>query len=167
MPSQSCNVGAIVRNLIGFGAIAVIFYFLGRSLVSNWSDLTAEDIDVQPALLVVSTLPVAASIILVAFIWRQIVAYLAGPDQTNLGQLPKVFLYSWAGRYVPGKVAYVAGRFFLGRSAASTRIVAPISAKRSEANRRLSMRVCLAVRAASGGGRPERELIRLTPRARA
>ncbi len=117
MQPQSRNVGVIARNLIGFGLIAVIIIFLGRSLVSNWSDLTAEDVDVQPALLVVSAIPVAASIILVAFIWRQIVAYLAGPDQTNLGQLPKVFLYSWAGRYVPGKVAYVAGRFFLGRSA--------------------------------------------------
>ncbi len=103
MLPQSRNVGVIARYLIGFGAVGAIFFFLGRSLVSNWSDLTAEDIDVQPALLVVSTLPVAAAIILQAFIWKQIVAYLAGPDQSNLGQLPKVFLYSWIGRYVPGK----------------------------------------------------------------
>lgn len=117
MQPQSRNFGVIARNLIGFGAIVVIFFFLGRSLVSNWSDLTAEDIDIQPALLVVSTLPVAASIILMAFIWRQIVSYLAGSDQANLGQLPKIFLYSWLGRYVPGKVAYVVGRFVLGRAA--------------------------------------------------
>ena len=117
MQSQSHNVGVIARNLIGFGVIAVIFFFLGRSLVSNWSDLTADDINVQPAILVASVLPAAAAIILIAFIWRQIVAYLAGPLQTNLGQLPKVFFYSWIGRYVPGKVAYVVGRFVLGRTA--------------------------------------------------
>ena len=117
MQPQSHNVGVIARNLIGFGVIVVIFFFLGRSLVSNWSDLTAEDVDIQPVVLVVSTLPVAAAIILMAFIWRQIVAYLAGPGQANLGQLPKIFLYSWIGRYVPGKVAYVVGRFVLGRTA--------------------------------------------------
>ena len=117
MQLQSRNVGVIARNLIGFGVIAAIFFFLGRSLVSNWSDLTAEDINIQPAILVASMLPAAAAIVLMAFIWRQIVAYLAGPLQANLGQLPKVFLYSWAGRYVPGKVAYVVGRFVLGRTA--------------------------------------------------
>jgi len=107
----------IARNLVGISAIVVIFFFLGRSLVSNWGDLTAEDVDVQPALLVVSALPAMAAIILTAFIWKQIVAYLAGSNQANLGQLPKIFLYSWVGRYVPGKVVYVAGRFLLGRSA--------------------------------------------------
>ncbi len=116
MQPQSRNVGVLARNLIGFGLIAVIIFFLGRSLVSNWSDLTAEDVDIQPALLVVSTLPAAAAIILMAFIWRQIVTYLAGSDQANLNQLPKIFLYSWVGRYVPGKVAYVVGRFVLGRT---------------------------------------------------
>lgn len=106
----------LLRTSIGLGLIVIAFSFLGWSLVSNWSDLTAEDVDIQPALLAASTLPAAAGILLLALIWRQIVASLAGSGQANLGQLPKIFLYSWAGRYVPGKVAYLAGRFVLGRS---------------------------------------------------
>ncbi len=115
--SRTSTIIAAARPVIGFGVIAAIFFFLGRSLVSNWSDLSAENVNIQPAILVASMLPAAAAIILMAFVWRQIVAYLAGPAQANLGQLPKVFLYSWAGRYVPGKVAYVVGRFVLGRTA--------------------------------------------------
>ena len=117
MRMASGRNGTLLRTSIGLGLIVITFSFLGWSLASNWSDLTAEDVDIQPALLVASMLPAAAAIILLAFIWRQIVAYLAGSGQANLGQLPKIFLYSWVGRYVPGKVAYVVGRFVLGRTA--------------------------------------------------
>ncbi len=106
----------LLRTSIGLGLIVITVSFLGWSLASNWSDLTAEDVDIRPALLVASALPTALAIMLWAFVWRQIVVYLAPSGRGNSGQLPKIFLYSWMGRYVPGKVAYVVGRFVLGRS---------------------------------------------------
>ena len=42
--------GTIARTVAGLGLIAIIFSFLGWSLASGWSELTSEDIDVQPAL---------------------------------------------------------------------------------------------------------------------
>ena len=108
--------GTLLRTSIGLGLIVVTFSFLGWSLVSNWGELRAEEIDVKPVLLVVSAIPFIAAVVAQAFIWRLIVSYLDGTKRPGLSHLPKVFLYSWAGRYVPGKVAYVAGRFFLGRS---------------------------------------------------
>ena len=110
------SAGTFLRLVFGIGLIATIFSFLGWSLFSNWSDIRSEDIDVQPVLLVVSAIPLIVAIVLQAFTWRLLVGYLDGSDRPELRQLPKVFLYSWVGRYVPGKVAYVAGRFFLGRS---------------------------------------------------
>lgn len=104
------------RPVLGVGLIAAIFTFLALSLVSNWSKLRSEDISIQPVLIVVSAVPLIAAIVLQAFIWRRVVEYMDGAGQQGLNQLPKVFLYSWVGRYVPGKVAYVAGRFVLGRS---------------------------------------------------
>ena len=110
------SAGRLLSSVLALGLIATIFSFLGWSLFSNWSDIRSEDIDVQPVLLVVSAIPLIVAIVLQAFTWRLLVGYLDGSDRPELRQLPKVFLYSWVGRYVPGKVAYVAGRFFLGRS---------------------------------------------------
>lgn len=108
--------GTIARTVAGLGLIATIFAFLGWSLASGWNDLQSEDIDVRPALLVISAIPLIVAIIIQALIWRLLVQHLDRTDRPGLAQLPKVFLYSWVGRYVPGKIAYVAGRIFLGRS---------------------------------------------------
>ena len=110
------RAGAFLRPVLGLGLVATIFSFLGWSLASNWSDLRSEDIDVQPALLAVSAVPFIVATVLQALIWRLLVQHLDRADRPGLAQLPKVFLYSWVGRYVPGKIAYVAGRMFLGRS---------------------------------------------------
>ena len=116
MRTASGRYGTLLRTSIGLGLIVITFSFLGWSLVSNWSELQAEEIDVKPALLLVSAIPFIAAIVAQAFIWRLIVSYLDGNERPALSHLPIVFLYSWLGRYVPGKIAYVAGRFFLGRS---------------------------------------------------
>lgn len=116
MPFGGRSVGALARGLIGLGAIALIFLFLARSLASNWNDLRSEEIDIQPVILLLSILPALAALLVLSLIWTRIVGYLTGESRLPLGKLTKVFFYSWIGRYVPGKVAYVLGRFYLGRS---------------------------------------------------
>lgn len=128
MPFQLRTAAGVARSLIGLGAVVLIFYFLGRGLVSNWGDLTSEDINVRPALLLLSMVPAVAGIFGMSLIWARIVGYVAGGDRPPAGQLTKVFVYSWIGRYVPGKVAYVLGRFYLGQSIglSSTALVSSI-----------------------------------------
>jgi hypothetical protein len=116
MESSTGSRGGLLRLAIGIGLIAAIFAFLGYSLASNWNELRSEDFDIQPVLVVVSAVPLIAAILLQSLIWRRLVDCIHGGETPLSGQLSKVFLYSWVGRYVPGKVAYVAGRFFLGRS---------------------------------------------------
>lgn len=116
MPLQRRTAGAIARSLIGLGVVVLIFYFLGRGLVSNWGSLKSEEIDVQPALLLLSGVLLAGDILLRSVIWADLVGYYTGQKRPPLRRLAKVFVYSWIGRYVPGKVAYVVGRFYLGRS---------------------------------------------------
>lgn len=116
MPFQLPNAGTIARSLIGVGVIALIFYFLGNSLASNWSDLKSEDIDVRPALLPVAGMFLAADILFRSFIWRDIVSHFTGREGPPLRRMAKIFVYSWIARYVPGKVGYVIGRFYLGRT---------------------------------------------------
>ncbi len=106
----------IARTLIGLGTVVVVFYFLGRSLASNWSDLRAEDIDVQPALLVLSGFFLLGDILLRSVIWRELIHDLGDKQRVPFAPLAKIFAYSWVGRYVPGKIAYVVGRLYLGRS---------------------------------------------------
>jgi uncharacterized membrane protein YbhN (UPF0104 family) len=116
MPLQLRTAGAIARSLIGLGVVVLIFYFLGRGLVSNWGNLKSEEIDVQPALLLLSGLLLAGDVLLRSVIWADLLGYYTGQERPPLRRLAKVFVYSWIGRYLPGKVAYVVGRFYLGRS---------------------------------------------------
>ena len=111
------NVAGIARYAIGLAAFVATFYFLGRNLAANWSDLRSEEIDVQPALLVIAGFLLAGDIMMRSAVWWDLVRYFAGPASPRYRNLVKVFLYSWLGRYVPGKVAYLVGRFYLGRSA--------------------------------------------------
>ena len=100
----------------GVAVIVVIFYFLGRGLAANWDELRSEEIDVQPALLVLGAAFVLGDFLLRIIIWRELLSQLSGGARFPLGRSAIVFLYSWVGRYVPGKVAYPVGRFYLGRS---------------------------------------------------
>ena len=113
----SRNKGAIARYGIGLAVIVLTFYFLGRNLAANWSDLRSEELDVQPALLVLSGCFLAGDILMRSILWWDLTGYFAGDSRPTYPRLAKVFVYSWIGRYVPGKVAYLVGRFYLGRAA--------------------------------------------------
>lgn len=108
---------ALARYAIGLAIIVLTFFFLGRSLASNWSELRSEELDIQPALLILSGCLLAGDILMRSVVWWDLVGYFAGPSRPAYRLLVKVFLYSWLGRYIPGKVAYLVGRFYLGRSA--------------------------------------------------
>ena len=108
---------SLARYAIGLVIIALTFFFLGRSLASNWSELRSEELDIQPAVLIFSGLLLAGDILMRTVVWGDLLGYFAGPARPAYRQLVKVFLYSWLGRYIPGKVAYLVGRFYLGRSA--------------------------------------------------
>jgi hypothetical protein len=108
------------RYVVGLAVIVLTFYFLGRSLVSNWGDLSADELDVQPALIVLAALLLVGDIMMRSLVWWDLVGYFAGPARPRYRSLVKVFLYSWLGRYVPGKVAYLVGRFYLGRAAGTS-----------------------------------------------
>lgn len=116
MPFQLRNAGTIARGLIGLGVIAAIFFFLVRGVVANWSELRSEETHIQPLLLLLSFLPAIAGMVVVSHAWARLVGHLADVNRPPMGLLARVFFYSWLGRYVPGKVAYVLGRFYLGRS---------------------------------------------------
>ncbi|MEX0785888.1 MAG: lysylphosphatidylglycerol synthase domain-containing protein [Dehalococcoidia bacterium] len=116
MPSQLRNLGPVARGLIGFAIVAVIFYFLGRELASNFDDLKSEDIDLEPGYLVLAVLLLVGDLVFRSFAWTDLLAHYAPDARHSQWRLGKVFVYSWMGRYVPGKVPYVLGRFYLGRS---------------------------------------------------
>lgn len=109
------SAGTTIRATIGLAIVAAILFFLVRHLASNWGELSDEDVNVQPALLVVSALPAIVAVLILAVGWTRIVNQLETRARLPAGQLERVFLYSWLGRYLPGKVGYLLGRFYLGR----------------------------------------------------
>jgi uncharacterized membrane protein YbhN (UPF0104 family) len=66
--------------------------------------------------LVLSGLFLVGDILLRALIWRELLHDLGDKQRVPFAPLAKIFAYSWIGRYVPGKIAYVVGRLYLGRS---------------------------------------------------
>jgi hypothetical protein len=104
------------RALLGLLVVALILGFLAWSLASNWSELRSEEIDLQPAYLVLGVLAGVAALVILSLGWTSLVRQLSAPGPVSTGRLVSAFFYSWVARYVPGKVAYVVTRFYLGRS---------------------------------------------------
>lgn len=106
----------VTRATVGIAALVGIFLLLGRRLVANWSDIAAERLSFAPLPSVVAVVLGIVAILVVALAWTTLVAALSRPKRPVAAGLTLVFLYSWLGRNVPGRVAELAGQFYMGRS---------------------------------------------------
>jgi hypothetical protein len=116
MLSSLAKVAGRAKYALGLAVIVLTFYFLGRNLAANWSELRSDELNIQPALLVLSGCFLAGDILMRSIIWWDLTGYFARDARPPYSRLTKVFMFSWLGRYVPGKVAYLVGRFYLGRA---------------------------------------------------
>jgi len=91
--------------------ILLIFYFLIRSLVSNWNQVKDFDWQFDYPLLIISFLLQIAALFWLVKIWGRVLRHTGSP--VSYFKLFKVWFFSNLGRYLPGKVWQFLGIIYM------------------------------------------------------
>ena len=104
--------------------VLVIFFFLGKTLFDNWQKVREYQFSFNYFYLIISLIFPILTIISFAFIWNRILRILDPQNKISNFKALKIFIYSWFGRYAPGKVLQPLGQVYLGaREGLSPRIL--------------------------------------------
>jgi uncharacterized membrane protein YbhN (UPF0104 family) len=104
-----------LRNILVAGVIAIIFVFLLRNLVMNWSKIPFENLQVNVPLLVLSFCALILHFISYGKSWQDIMHALGAP--ITFAQSIWMIATTQVGKYLPGKVWYMVGRVYVGKKA--------------------------------------------------
>lgn len=99
--------------LLGF-IILAIFFFLGKTILVNWQKVREYQFSFNYFYLIISLFFATFHIVFVGFIWSKILRTLDPRIKISNLKVLKIFVYSWFGRYVPGKVWMSLGKVYLG-----------------------------------------------------
>ncbi len=94
--------------------VVAVFVYLMQIVYSNWQDIKTYDFTFHPAFLILSFIFGAANVISLAWIWKKIYTKLESNTQVSKWVFCKIFIYSWIGRYLPGKLWMSFGKIFIG-----------------------------------------------------
>jgi len=100
----------IIKAILKVTVILGIFYFLGRALYRNWSQIDFKQLHFNVPLLIVSFFFLFGFFLMFTFGWKLILKEL-GVSLPFLKCL-KIIFYSQLGKYLPGKVWTFAGRMY-------------------------------------------------------
>lgn len=108
------NNRKIFYKIISFLIILIVFFFLGKGLVDNWQKVKDYDFSFNYFYLILSFIFVFWGIIMHGFIWNSILRKLEPDKKLSNFKALKFFVYSWFGRYIPGKAWMYLGRVYFG-----------------------------------------------------
>jgi glycosyltransferase 2 family protein len=112
----------VIKCVFAVAVIAVIFIFMGRTLYSNWGDISAYEWDFNYSYLGLSLLMFWGLLALLALGWIIVLRRLG--VRLSLVKGLRINLLSQLGKYTPGKVWVVAGKVFLcSREGISKKVV--------------------------------------------
>ncbi|MBN2379138.1 flippase-like domain-containing protein [candidate division WOR-3 bacterium] len=103
----------VLRWVIQIAVIGAIGFFLVRSVVCNWQQVTAFDWRFNPWLLAASFALLCGTLFYMILLWRGLINRLG--SKIGLGAAFRIFSISAMGRYLPGKVWQVVGMVYLGK----------------------------------------------------
>jgi glycosyltransferase 2 family protein len=104
---------SLLKKATAFLVIAVILFFLGRSLYHNLGELRSYQWSIRPLLLILSFFPLLASLILSAFAWERILCLLG--TRLPLDQSFKIMSLSGLSKYLPGKIWLYLSQIYLSQ----------------------------------------------------
>jgi len=91
--------------------IGVVFYFLGKGVYKNWTQVSKYEWHLDYFQLIVSTAILLFALTLMVIIWRLILGRLGA--ELGFKKAWKIWFYSNMGRYIPGKVWQIVGMVYL------------------------------------------------------
>lgn len=104
----------IIYKTISYLIILFIFFFLGKGLISNWQKVKGYQFSFNYFYLILSFLFLSLGIIVHALVWNSILTMLEPEKKVSNSKILKVFIYSWFGKYLPGRAWMYLGRVHLG-----------------------------------------------------
>lgn len=106
-------------KMLQWAIVLTIFFFLGKMIWENWAQIKDTYFTFKPVLLVISTILFAFSYFIQIWAWYLITSRLkiALPFKETL----ESWFYSQLGKYLPGKVWLLVGRFYFYESKGMSR----------------------------------------------
>ena len=105
----------IIYKIFSYLIILIVFYFLGKNLIDNWQKIKEYDFSFNYLYLLISFFFLFSMMISFALIWNKILRILEPTEKLSSFKAIKIFMYSWLGRYLPGKIWFFLGRVYLGQ----------------------------------------------------
>ncbi|MGQ9629865.1 MAG: lysylphosphatidylglycerol synthase domain-containing protein [bacterium] len=114
-----------VKRTLWILIIAVVLLFMGRSLYRNWSGIREYRFHINLLLLAAAFAGSAISLISGAMGWVFVLSRLG--VKLPLGKGMRIWVLSQLGRYIPGKLWLVLGKFYFAQEAGISRITVSAS----------------------------------------
>jgi uncharacterized membrane protein YbhN (UPF0104 family) len=105
-----------LKSLAGITVLTACFFFLGRSLLTNWRGTDIAGLDLDWVLLVVSWLLLAVPVLFSALLWKITLSYLG--ECIDFVTSVRIICLSMLPKYVPGKVWGMMGQVWLTKKEA-------------------------------------------------
>jgi hypothetical protein len=103
----------VLRKIVVFSVILIIFFFLGKTLYRNFGEISLHEWSLKPAPLVLSFLFLVTNLTISSYVWKKILSFFhASPP---FGQTFKIMFVSSMGKYIPGKVWQYLSQIYLGQ----------------------------------------------------
>jgi uncharacterized membrane protein YbhN (UPF0104 family) len=104
-----------LKRILTAAVIVIIFAFLIRNLVTNWSKIPFESLHANVLLIILSFCALIMNFLCYGKSWQQIMRALGAP--ITFSQSIWMIATTQIGKYLPGKVWYMVGRVYIGRQA--------------------------------------------------
>ena len=104
-----------LKRILTTVVIVIIFAFLIRNLVSNWSKIPFESLQANVLLILLSFFALLLNFLCYGKSWQEVMRALGAP--ITFAQSIWMIATTQIGKYVPGKVWYMVGRVYVGRQA--------------------------------------------------
>lgn len=104
----------ILQRILTLAVVVAIFYFLLRTLITNWTQIPFSDLRFDPASIAASLLCLTAYFLILTRGWSAIVAELGG--RIAYARAFWIMSTSQMAKYLPGGVWYTLGRVYLAKA---------------------------------------------------
>lgn len=110
------KMSKIIGKIISFSVVALIFYFIGKSLFSNWQQVKEYQFSLNYFYLVISFIFLAINLLARGLVWKKIINFLQPDNDLKWKEAVRIDVYSQLGRYLPGKIFGIVGKAYLARN---------------------------------------------------
>lgn len=111
--SDSAKRPSFLKKATAFLVIAVIFFFLGKTLYHNLGQLNTQSWSIKPFPLILSFLFLITNFAISAYVWERILLLFGA--QLPFSQSFKIMSLSGLGKYLPGKIWLYLSQIYLSR----------------------------------------------------